>query len=97
MKRVCSLANDADSFIDNRTSAQADSGPQKIGRLLENGQKPEGVDDTPTEHHEEEDGPWYFGKAKEEFHKRRTQAGNARRGEEDPIQVCVFFFLIFWT
>lgn len=43
------------------------------------------------EHHEEEDGPWYFGKAKEEFHKRRRQAGNARKEEEDPIQVRADF------
>ncbi|KAG6823403.1 hypothetical protein H0H92_010323 [Tricholoma furcatifolium] len=38
--------------------------------------------------YEEEDGPWYLGKAKEEFHKRRTgQKPTAPpTGEEDPIQ-----------
>ncbi|KAF9565588.1 HCP-like protein [Agrocybe pediades] len=36
---------------------------------------------------EEEDGPWYFGKAKEEFQRRGGQAPARRRGEEeDPIQ-----------
>jgi SEL1 protein len=36
----------------------------------------------------EEDGPWYFGKAKEEFNRRRdNQASQGRRAdEEDPIQ-----------
>ncbi|TFK44877.1 hypothetical protein BDQ12DRAFT_40330 [Crucibulum laeve] len=35
---------------------------------------------------DESDGPWYFGKAKEEFHRRRGQVPQGRRGEEDPIQ-----------
>lgn len=39
-------------------------------------------------HYEEEEGPWYMGKAKEEFHRRRTGQPEGRRGEEeDPIQV----------
>lgn len=36
-------------------------------------------------HVEEEDGPWYFGKAKEEFHRRRSEPRSGRE-EEDPIQ-----------
>ncbi|KJA28931.1 hypothetical protein HYPSUDRAFT_33390 [Hypholoma sublateritium FD-334 SS-4] len=38
--------------------------------------------------HEEEDGPWYFGKAKEEFNKRRDgqAVDGRRRDDEDPIQ-----------
>jgi SEL1 protein len=82
------LVIDADKFINNWSLVQANPGPANTGRLLENGAKPEAADeDAPGEHHEEEDGPWYFGKAKEEFHKRRGQASNARREEEDPIQV----------
>ncbi|KAG6902369.1 hypothetical protein C0995_000931 [Termitomyces sp. Mi166 len=38
--------------------------------------------------YEEEDGPWYLGKAKEEFYKRRTgqQPPVPPSGDEDPIQ-----------
>ncbi len=38
---------------------------------------------------EEEDGPWYFGKAKEDFNKRRDEQAvdGRRRDDEDPIQV----------
>ena len=35
---------------------------------------------------EEEDGPWYIGKAKEEFRRRKTARIDGK-GEEDPIQV----------
>jgi SEL1 protein len=84
------LVDDTDNFINNWTLAQGNPDPANTGRLLENGQKAEAAHEA--EHHEEEDGPWYFGKAKEEFHKRRRQAGNDRRGEEeDPIQVCGYF------
>ena len=91
MKQVYLLVNDTDNFINNRILAQAN--PTNTGRLLENGQKAEAAHEgAPAEHHEEEDGPWYFGKAKEEFYKRLRQAGNERRGEEeDPIQVCGYF------
>ena len=89
------LVDDTDNFINNWILAQANPGSANTGRLLENGQKAEGAEDgAPAEHHEEEDGPWYFGKAKEEFYKRLRQAGNDndRRGEEeDPIQVCGYF------
>lgn len=34
-----------------------------------------------------DDGSWYIGKAREEFHRRRT-AEVRREEEEDPIQVC---------
>lgn len=64
------------------------------GKHIDEGHQTEGaVDRLSAEDHfiEEEDGPWYFGKAKEEFHRRKnTKAGNARREEEDPIQVCDF-------
>ena len=81
---------DTDNFINNWIIAQ---GTANTAKLLENGQKAEVAHEgAPAEHHEEEDGPWYFGKAKEEFYKRLRQAGNDRRGEEeDPIQVCGFF------
>jgi SEL1 protein len=87
------LVDDTDNFINNWILAQANPGPANSGRLLENGQKAEGAHEgAPVEHHEEEDGPWYFGKAKEEFYKRLSQGGNDRRGEEeDPIQVCGYF------
>jgi SEL1 protein len=40
---------------------------------------------------EEEDGPWYMGKARDEFHKRRRgnrETTRSRGEEEDPIEVC---------
>lgn len=39
---------------------------------------------------EEDEGPWYMGKAREEFHRRRRGKDAGRPGgeEEDPIQVC---------
>lgn len=41
--------------------------------------------------YEDEDGPWYLGKAKEEFYKRRAgqQPPVPPSGDEDPIQVRV--------
>ena len=88
MKQVCLLVDDTDNFINNWILAQANPGS---ARLLENGQKAEAAQEgAPAEYHEEEDGPWYFGKAKEEFYKRLRQAGNDQR-EEDPIQVCGCF------
>ncbi|KAF5380549.1 hypothetical protein D9615_004708 [Tricholomella constricta] len=41
------------------------------------------------DYYEEEDGPWYLGKAKEEFHKRRNsqQPQKPPSEEDDPIQV----------
>ncbi|KAJ2925130.1 hypothetical protein H1R20_g11954, partial [Candolleomyces eurysporus] len=36
---------------------------------------------------EEEDGPWYFGRARDEFHRRKNKQGpSVPQGEEDPIQ-----------
>lgn len=37
---------------------------------------------------DEEDGPWYLGKAREEFKKRRTEQVPNHQGEEDAVQVC---------
>lgn len=34
-----------------------------------------------------DDDSWYIGKAREEFHRRRT-AEARREAEEDPVQVC---------
>lgn len=34
-----------------------------------------------------DDGSWYIGKARDEFHRRRT-AEARREEEEDPVQVC---------
>jgi SEL1 protein len=39
---------------------------------------------------EEDDGPWYMGKAKEQFQKRRRGHSKTRDEEEDPIQVNIF-------
>ncbi|ESK93648.1 ubiquitin-protein ligase sel1 [Moniliophthora roreri MCA 2997] len=37
--------------------------------------------------YEDEEGPWYMGKAREEFHRRRNSQNNGRStGEEDPIE-----------
>jgi SEL1 protein len=65
------------------------------GHQVDDGRPKDGVPDpkldTDQEHKyfEEEDGPWYMGKAKEEFHKRRGQPVPNHREEEDPIQVSV--------
>jgi len=60
---------------------QIDDGKQNAGTE-------EGAQDEDHGYREEEDGPWYFGKAKEEFRRRSGQKMAARhRGEEeDPIQ-----------
>lgn len=64
------------------------------GRQVDDGRQKDGISDPKSDkdeehiHSEEEDGPWYLGKAKEEFHKRRSQPVLSRREEEDPIQVC---------
>lgn len=61
-------------------------------KQLDDGQHHEGSEDKEdVNDQEDEGGPWYFGKAKEEFHKRRGgQTHGGRRGEEeDPIQVCL--------
>jgi hypothetical protein len=42
---------------------------------------------------DEDDGPWYLGKAKEEFNKRRRSLSVAKaEEEEDPIQVCLHIY-----
>ena len=71
--------NDLSNPSDGR---QVDDGREKDSILGAKSNKDEGHN-----HFEEEDGPWYLGKAKEEFHKRQSQPVLNRR-EEDPIQVC---------
>ncbi|KAF8201015.1 hypothetical protein BJ912DRAFT_1054465 [Pholiota molesta] len=63
------------------------------GRQIEEGKQNSGIEERPREREEEyfreeEDGPWYFGKAKEEFNKRRDgqAVDGRRRDDEDPIQ-----------
>lgn len=67
------------------------------GRQIEEGKQNGGIEERPREREEEyfreeEDGPWYFGKAKEEFNKRRDgqAVDGRRRDDEDPIQVGSF-------
>lgn len=36
----------------------------------------------------EDDGPWYLGKAREEFQRRKQQTIRRREEEDDPVQVC---------
>jgi len=63
------------------------------GRQLEDGKPSKDSEEAPKEEdfdsRDEDDGPWYFGKAREEFHRRRGTKAVNRRGteEEDPIQV----------
>ncbi|KAH9485480.1 putative Sel1-like repeat-containing protein C1B3.10c [Psilocybe cubensis] len=60
------------------------------GKQIEDGTlAPGGEEAVDDEYQEEEDGPWYFGKAKEEFQRRSgqiTDSRRPRREEEDPIQ-----------
>lgn len=36
----------------------------------------------------EDDGPWYLGKAKDEYKKKRGQDSTRPREDEDPVEVC---------
>lgn len=36
---------------------------------------------------DDEDGPWYMGKAREEFRRRKGSPSQETREDEDPIQV----------
>ena len=38
--------------------------------------------------HDDDDAPWYMGKAKDDFY-RRQQAGPDIRSEEDPVEVKI--------
>lgn len=58
--------------------------PRELGEGTQGETTEDGMQEEERVHVEEEDGPWYFGKAKEEFHRRRSEP---RRDEEDPIQV----------
>jgi len=65
------------------------------GRELEEGNQESNKFETVSGEEErssyEEEGPWYLGKAREEFHKRRHgQLGGRRGEEEDPIQVRLY-------
>lgn len=66
------------------------------GRQVDDGRQKDGISDAKSDKDEEHiyledaDGPWYLGKAKEEFHKRRSQPVPNRQ-EEDPIQVCPYY------
>lgn len=40
------------------------------------------------QYHEDDESPWYLGKAKDEFRRRRSgQHGGVQEDEDDPIQV----------
>jgi SEL1 protein len=44
----------------------------------------------------DDDGPWYLGKAKDEYKRKRNQDDAKRREDEDPIQVGFLFpFILF--
>lgn len=72
---------------------------QNQGQQIDDGKQTTGADEASQDedagYREEEDGPWYFGKAKEEFRRRSAQSVNTRhRGgedDEDPIQVLQLF------
>jgi hypothetical protein len=55
---------------------------------LANGDNGAAVDDI------EDDGPWYLGKAKEEYKRKRGQDTSRPRDDEDPIQVHFLFCYI---
>ncbi|KAF4563274.1 ERAD-associated protein [Pleurotus pulmonarius] len=61
------------------------------GRELPDGGRQRGSDQSsvegvPEERIEEDDGPWYLGKAREEFSRRRRHGGGRQGDEDDPIQ-----------
>jgi hypothetical protein len=74
-------------------ASDSDSLPSNHGRELEDGRQKDTISDKngnrgdSLQPLEEEDGPWYLGKAKEEFRKRRGGQAPPNRGEDDPIQV----------
>lgn len=41
-------------------------------------------------YYDDDDGDWYMGKAKEEFHRRKQGAPDGGHEDEDPVQVNVF-------
>lgn len=59
--------------------------PRELDEGKQRAATEEGLQEEERAHVEEEDGPWYFGKAKEEFHRRRSEPRSGRE-EEDPIQ-----------
>jgi hypothetical protein len=70
----------------NGESRELDGGPNDGTNEVDEGESDIGGSN-------EEDGPWYMGKAKEEFHKRRRGSLDHARPpgeEEDPIEVRSF-------
>ena len=63
------------------------------GRELDAGKQPDGSDTASSSENRatmdelEDDGPWYLGKAKEEYKRKRSQDGAKPREDEDPVQV----------
>ncbi|KNZ74880.1 Sel-1 like protein [Termitomyces sp. J132] len=77
-----SIWSSEDDLLDATTTAKSD-------RQLEGQQSEVSSQAEDKPEYEEEDGPWYLGKAKEEFYKRRTgqqQPPVPPSGDEDPIQ-----------
>ncbi|KAF9268703.1 HCP-like protein [Marasmius fiardii PR-910] len=61
--------------------------PPKVQELESGTDSPQGERVEDQIFHEDEDGPWYLGKARDEFHKRKNgQTTEHAREEEDPIQ-----------
>jgi hypothetical protein len=68
-------SSDPDQITGRR---ELDEGPVTAG-----GSTPEAAED----HLVEDDGPWYMGKAREEFNRRMRDAA-APGDDEDPVQAC---------
>lgn len=65
---------------EDREIFYAERGDQDSGRSQEEGDQAHGSDNEI-----QDDGPWYLGKAKDEFNRR--QRGEANGAEDDPVQV----------
>ena len=59
------------------------------------GRSEQGADIRAPEHNqyaEEDEAPWYLGKAKDDFRRRRQSSQNQE--DDDPIQVCSLFLIM---
>lgn len=78
-------------LIVGSTAAERKTEGQELDGKQQDG--PSDTDEPDATNDEDDNGPWYMGKAREEFHKRRRGSKDdtrqVREEEEDPIAVCI--------
>lgn len=71
-------------------SGIAASQPKEEVREIDEGSRQTAPDQAQPEQHvysDDEEGPWYLGKAREEFDRRKNDQARGHGDDEDPIQV----------